>query len=272
MTRLTQIFARTRQENRAALVTYIMAGDPDQTKTAALLAALPAAGADIIELGMPFSDPMADGATIQAAAIRALRHGASLRSTLALVKDFRQNNSTTPIVLMGYANPILAYGVTEFYRDAAKAGIDGVLLVDLPPEEDAEWRQLATQNGIATIRLATPTTDAARLPAVLDGAGGFLYYVAIAGVTGTVAADQRLVIEALQNIRSQTDLPLAVGFGIKTPAQAKAFAAHADAIVVGSAIIDRIQAALDEKGNAKAGLVEQVCEFVTELRRAAEKI
>lgn len=260
--RISQTFATTKAAKRAALVTFIMAGDPDHDTTAKILAELPKAGADIIELGMPFSDPMADGPSIQAAGIRALKGGATMVKTLSLVRGFRAQNSTTPIVLMGYFNPILAYQPEKFLADAAAAGVDGLILVDLPPEEDAEFRGQANKLGIDIIRLATPTTDAARLPKVLDGASGFLYYVSIAGITGTKSATVDHVRSALAAIRKQTDMPLAVGFGVKTPEQLAELAAFADGVIVGSALVDRIAGNLDANGKIGAQIVPEISALV----------
>lgn len=241
--RLDTRFADLRAADRAALVTYLCAGDPDFDASLAMLRGLPAAGADIIELGMPFSDPMADGPSIQAAALRALHGGQTQRRTLEMVRLFRQTDQTTPLVLMGYYNPIYRYGPGEFMRDAAEAGVDGLLIVDLPAEHDAELGPLARDAGLAMIRMATPTTDARRLPAVLDQARGFLYYVSMNGVTGVGQADDQVVGEALQRIRTQTDLPLCVGFGVRTPEQAARFARVAEGVVVGSALVDVIASA-----------------------------
>lgn len=260
--RISTVFAATKAAKRAALVTFIMAGDPDHETTAKILAELPKAGADIIELGMPFSDPMADGPSIQAAGIRALKGGATMVKTLSLVRSFRAQNSTTPIVLMGYFNPILAYQPEKFLADAAAAGVDGLILVDLPPEEDADFRAKANKLGIAIIRLATPTTDAARLPKVLDGASGFLYYVSIAGITGTKSATVEHVRSALTAIRNHTAMPLAVGFGIKTPEQLAELAAFADGVIVGSALVDRIAANLDGNGKIGAQIVPEISALV----------
>lgn len=257
MKRLAATFARTKQEKRAALVTYIMAGDPDLAGSAAMLKALPAAGADIIELGFPFSDPMADGPTIQAAAGRALNNGMTLAKTIQLVADFRRNNSDTPVVLMGYANPVLHLGIQKTVEIAAKAGADGLLIVDVPPEEGADWAKACAANGLAWIRLAAPTTDAARARVILARASGFLYYVSLTGITGSKTADAAAAAAAIAELKKQTDLPIAVGFGIKTPEQAKAIAGSADAVVVGSAVVDLMQ-----KGQEKA------LAFVQELARA----
>ncbi|MBP7252091.1 MAG: tryptophan synthase subunit alpha [Alphaproteobacteria bacterium] len=260
--RISTTFATTKAAQRAALVTFIMAGDPDHETTAKILAELPKAGADIIELGMPFSDPMADGPSIQAAGIRALKGGATMLKTLSLVRGFRAQNSATPIVLMGYFNPILAYQPEKFLADAAAAGVDGLILVDLPPEEDADFRAKANKLGIDIIRLATPTTDAARLPKVLDGASGFLYYVSIAGITGTKSATVDHVRSALTAIRNHTAMPLAVGFGIKTPEQLAELAAFADGVIVGSALVDRIAANLDGNGKIGAQIVPEISALV----------
>lgn len=260
--RISTTIAATRAAKRAALVTFIMAGDPDHDTTAKILAELPKAGADIIELGMPFSDPMADGPSIQAAGIRALKGGATMVKTLSLVRNFRTQDSTTPIVLMGYFNPILAYQPEKFLADAAAAGVDGLILVDLPPEEDADFRAKANKLGIDIIRLATPTTDAARLPKVLDGASGFLYYVSIAGITGTKSATVDHVRSALTAIRNHTAMPLAVGFGIKTPEQLAELAAFADGVIVGSALVDRIAANLDGNGKIGAQIVPEISALV----------
>jgi tryptophan synthase alpha chain len=269
--RIAATFAATKAADRAALIAFIMAGDPTAATTAALLDALPAAGADIIELGMPFSDPMADGPSIQAAALRALRAGATMQRTLALVQGFRQKNHTTPLILMGYLNPLLAYGATQFLADAAAAGVDGLIIVDLPPEEDHSLRLAANQHGMSMIRLATPTTDAARLPAVLAGAGGFLYYVSIAGITGTKSAGVAEVQAALNRFRQSTSLPLAVGFGIRTPAQLQPLAAFADGVIVGSVLTDCIAARLDEQAQPKPGLVAAVAECVRGLAAATRR-
>lgn len=260
--RISTVFTATKAAQRAALVTFIMAGDPDHDTTAKILAELPKAGADIIELGMPFSDPMADGPAIQAAGIRALKGGATMVKTLSLVRDFRAQNTTTPIVLMGYFNSILAYQPEKFLADAAAAGVDGLIIVDLPPEEDAEFRGQAAKVGINIIRLATPTTDAVRLPKVLDGASGFLYYVSIAGITGTKSATVDHVRTALAAIRKQTSLPLAVGFGVKTPEQLAELAAFADGVIVGSALVDRIAANLDGNGKIGAQIVPEISALV----------
>lgn len=258
MSRIEKRFADLKKEGRKGLVTFITAGDPDAEVSRAILRALPDAGADIIELGMPFTDPMADGPAIQAAGLRALKNGATMKGTLDMVRDFRKEDDETPIVLMGYFNPVLSCGPGKFIEDAAKAGVDGLILVDLPPEEDAELRALATAAGIDVIRLVTPTTDEARLPKVLEGASGFLYYVSVTGVTGAARADAQAVADHLSRIRAATDLPVAVGFGIKTPDDARALARSADAVVVGSGIVSLIAA---ETGSAP----ERVASYVSTL-------
>lgn len=247
--RLSTRFAACAAEGRAALVTFVTAGDPDLATSADVLRALVAAGADIVELGMPFTDPMADGSAIQAGNLRSLGSGTKLRDVLAMVAAYRREDDATPIILMGYYNPILAYGPARFAADAKTAGLDGTIVVDLPPEEADELVPSLNEHGLHLIRLATPTTDAARLPQVLNGASGFLYYVAVAGVTGANAAAATDVAEAVARLKRSTDLPIAVGFGVRTPAQAAAIAMTADAVVVGSAIVDTIGAAAAERAN-----------------------
>jgi tryptophan synthase alpha chain len=258
MTRIERRFAQLRAEGRAGLVIYLTAGDPDPLTSLELFQGLAGAGADLIEIGMPFSDPMADGPAIQAAGQRALKRGMNLRKTLGMVRQLRERDADTPYVVMGYYNPIYRYGAEAFARDAVAAGVDGAIVVDLPPEEDAELAVPARAAGLDIVRLATPTSDAARLPAIVAHASGFLYYVAIAGITGTSSADAASVHEAVARLRRFTALPVAVGFGIKTPAQAAAVAKAADAAVVGSAIVDRLALNLDLEGNARPGLVEAV--------------
>ena len=265
--RIAACFEHLRWENRAGLVAFITGGDPDAATSQALLEGLAGAGADVIELGMPFSDPMADGPSIQASSLRALRAGATLRAILQQVRNFRKSDNRTPLVLMGYYNPIYVYGAEDFARDARDAGVDGLIVVDLPPEEDTELRVPATQAGLHCIRLATPTTDDARLPVVLANTGGFVYYVSIAGITGTKSAASGEVTEAVSRLRRHTDLPVAVGFGIKTPQQAGGVAAVADAAVVGSALVDTIAAGLDGQGKASPGLVEDVLAFVSKMSK-----
>lgn len=239
-TRIDRKFAELREQGRAGLVTFLVAGDPDFDSCLECLRALPKNGADIVELGMPFSDPMADGPAIQAGSTRALQSGASMSRTLELLKCFRAEDSTTPVVLMGYYNPIHAYGVDRFLNDAAEAGVDGLILVDLPPEESDEVLPQARERGIDFIRLVTPTTDRARLPAILNGASGFLYYVSIAGITGTKKPDIGKVRESIEALRQHSRLPIAVGFGIRKAEQASALCSIADGIVVGSALVERI--------------------------------
>jgi tryptophan synthase alpha chain len=265
--RIARRFAALRQQGRAGLVAYLTAGDPDRETSRTLFRGLPDAGADLIEIGMPFSDPMADGPAIQAGGQRALRAGMNLSGTLALVRALRRDDDATPIVLMGYYNPIYRYGAEAFVRDAVLAGIDGVIVVDLPPEEDAELADPARAAGLAFVRLATPTSDEARLPVILERADGFLYYVAIAGITGTRAVDTGAVREAVARLRRFTDLPIAVGFGIKNPDQAAAVARAADAAVVGSALVQRLADNLAPDGAARPGLVEAVLADVRALAR-----
>ncbi|MFQ5348792.1 MAG: tryptophan synthase subunit alpha [Rhodothalassiaceae bacterium] len=261
-------FAELRSAGRGGLVAFVTAGDPDLATSEAVLARLPEAGADLIELGIAFTDPMADGPAIQEANQRALRAGITLRRTLDMVERFRRDDDTTPIVLMGYVNPVLSFGIEAFVDRAAGVGVDGLILVDLPPEEDAELRLPARAAGLDLVRLATPTTDARRLPRVLDGASGFLYYVSVAGITGTKSALDADIAAAVGRLRAATRLPLAVGFGIRTPAQAAAVARHADAAVVGSAIIGEIAAHSDAEGRPQEGLVDAVAAFVQDLSRA----
>jgi tryptophan synthase alpha chain len=252
-------------------VTFVTAGDPDLETSAAILAALPGAGADIIEIGMPFTDPMADGPAIQAGNLRSLEHGTRLRDVLGMVRAFRVRDADTPLILMGYFNPILAYGPERFARDAADAGLDGTIVVDLPPEEADELLPHLEGAGLHLVRLATPTTDAARLPRVLGGASGFLYYVAVAGVTGANAASAEDIGAAVARLRGATDLPIAVGFGVRTPEQAAAIARHADAVVVGSAIVDAIGAAAAMRANdIPARVAAQVSELSVAVRKARE--
>ena len=258
MSRIEKRFSALKREGRAGLAAYLTAGDPDPGTSARLFAGLPAAGADLIEIGMPFSDPMADGPAIQAAGQRALKAGMSLRRTLALVRDLRRGDDATPVVMMGYYNPIYRYGAEAFVGDALDAGVDGVIVVDLPPEEDEELNLPARAAGLDVIRLATPTSDANRLPRIVDRASGFIYYVAIAGITGTRSADAAEVEAAVARLRGFTPLPVAVGFGIKDPTQAAAVARAADAAVVGSALVQRLALNLDPDGRATPGLVDAV--------------
>jgi tryptophan synthase alpha chain len=263
--RIAATFARCRAEGRAALVTYVMAGDPDPETSLKVLEALPASGADIVEFGLPFTDPMADGPAIQAAGLRALKGGQGVAKTLDLVRRFREGNAETPVILMGYYNPIHTYGVARFLDDAVAAGIDGLIVVDLPPEEDDELCLPALAKGLAFIRLATPTTDEKRLPAVLANTAGFVYYVSITGVTGTATPDFDKVADAVGRIRRHTDLPVVVGFGVRTGADAAAIARGADGVVVGSALIDALRGSLDAEGRAQAGTVEAVSTLVRDL-------
>jgi tryptophan synthase alpha chain len=265
MSRIAARFAKLKAEGRAGLVTFITAGDPDLATSAEILAGLPAAGADLIELGMPFSDPMADGPSIEAAGHRALKAGTTLRRVLEMAAGFRKGDAETPLILMGYFNPIYAYGTARFAADAVAAGVDGVIVVDLPPEVDAELRGPAVASGLEVIRLATPTTDSVRLPRVLEGAGGFLYYVAVAGVTGTKRAAIGDIAAAVARLKASSDLPVAVGFGIRTPEAAAAVARHADASVVGTAIVEQVARGLDGDGKAGPALVGDVLGFVGSL-------
>lgn len=253
MTRLDDTFARLRQEGRKAFVAYVMAGDPDAATATELVRGLPKAGVDVIELGLPFTDPMADGPTIQLAGQRALAGGMTLQGTLDTVRALRKDNDTTPVVLMGYYNPIYSRGVDRFLEEAREAGVDGLIVVDLPPEEDAELCLPAQAAGLNFIRLATPTTDAKRLPMVLRNTSGFLYYVSITGITGAASADADKVGPEVAAIKAQTDLPIIVGFGIKTPETAEAIAGVADGCVVGSAIVERIG-----KGESVADILDYV--------------
>ncbi|HEX3485298.1 MAG TPA: tryptophan synthase subunit alpha [Micropepsaceae bacterium] len=267
MSRIAARFAGLRALRRAGFIPFITAGDPDPETSFAILEKLPAAGADIIELGVPFSDPMADGPAIQASSQRALKAGMNVRRTLTMVERFRTHDDTTPIVLMGYFNPIHAYGAEHFLRDAAHAGVDGLIIVDLGPEEDASVRAEAAKVGLDIVRLATPTTDDARLPTVLDGAGGLLYYVSVAGVTGTKTFATADVSQAVGRIRCVSELPVAVGFGIRTPEQAAEIARFSDAAVVGSAIVTRIEQALAEC-KPRAHMVEETLSFCRDMADA----
>jgi tryptophan synthase alpha chain len=265
MSRIDQRFADLREKGRAALVTFVMAGDPDPATSLALLQALPEAGADVIEVGMPFSDPMADGPAIQAAGLRALHAGMTLHGVLRLVAEFRKGDAATPVILMGYYNPIYVYGVEKFLVDARAAGADGMIVVDLPPEEDSELCLPALRAGLSFIRLATPTTDDARLPAVLANTSGFVYYVSIAGITGAGRPDYSHVSSAVARIKSHTPLPVVVGFGVKDAKAAATIAAHADGVVVGSALIDALAGTLDGKGRGGDAAVKAVTALVREL-------
>jgi tryptophan synthase alpha chain len=263
--RLSATFERAKSQNRAALVTYVMAGDPDRETARAILKGLPAAGADIVEFGLPFTDPMADGPAIQAAGLRALNDGQTLKKTLEDIAWFRSIDSTTPVVLMGYYNPIYVFGVERFLSEAKAAGVDGLIIVDLPPEEDDELCLPALDAGLAFIRLATPTTDDKRLPTVLKNTAGFVYYVSITGITGMATPDFGQVAGAVSRIKRHTALPVVVGFGVKTPDHAAAIAQGADGVVVGSALIEALGATLDAKGQATAGSVTAVLSLVSDL-------
>ena len=264
-TRIDARFAQLAKECRSAFVTYVMAGDPDPKTSLDIIKALPKAGADVIELGIPFTDPMADGPSIQAAGLRALKAGMTLKKTLELVRAFRQDDKATPLVLMGYYNPIYIYGVDKFLADAKSAGVDGLIIVDLPPEEDTELCVPALKAGLNFIRLATPTTDDSRLPAVLANTSGFVYYVSITGITGSAAADSKVVGDAVARIKRHTDLPVCVGFGIRTPEAARAIAERANGSVVGTALVDALRASLDAEGRATAKTVSAVADLVASL-------
>ena len=266
-TRIDRRFADLKTQRRAALVTFVTAGDPDPETSLAILRALPAAGADVVELGMPFSDPMADGPTIQMSSQRALKAGQTLQRTLDIVRAFRRTDETTPLVLMGYYNPIYVYGVDRFLSAAKSAGVDGLIVVDLPPEEDEELCLPALAAGLNFIRLATPTTDDKRLPAVLANTSGFVYYVSITGITGAAAPDMGAVASAVARIKRHTQLPVAVGFGVRTAEQAAAIAAGADGVVVGSALVNALKASLDRDDKATPKTVTTVVNLVAELAR-----
>jgi tryptophan synthase alpha chain len=262
--RIDRRFATLSKQGRAALVTFTMAGDPDYATSLAILKALPKAGADVIELGMPFTDPMADGPAIQAAGLRALHAGQNMKKTLAAVRDFRAGDDATPIVLMGYYNPIYIYGVERFLADAKAAGVDGLIVVDLPPEEDSELCLPAMKAGLNFIRLATPTTDEKRLPTVLTNTSGFVYYVSITGITGAAAPDTGKVAAAVARIKRHTKLPVCVGFGVRTAAHARAIAEGADGVVVGSALVEAVRQSLGPDSKPTAATVAAV----TDLARA----
>jgi tryptophan synthase alpha chain len=267
-TRIERRFAALKAEGRAGLVCFVTAGDPDLQTSLDLVRALPGAGADVIELGMPFTDPMADGPAIQASSLRALDKGMSLKKTLQLVRDFRATDNDTPIVLMGYYNPVYIYGVDAFLKDAKAAGVDGLIVVDLPPEEDDELCLPALKAGLNFIRLATPTTDDKRLPAVLNNTSGFVYYVSIAGITGTRSAATTDIASAVARLKRHTVLPVAVGFGIKTADQAAAVAREADAAVVGSALVQKIADNLTNPAAAKEAVLSLVRDLAAGVRRA----
>ena len=266
-TRIDRRFAELKTEGRAALVTFLTAGDPDPETSLALVQALPAAGADVIELGMPFTDPMADGPAIQMSSQRALKAGQTLKKTLELVRAFRGSDDATPLVLMGYYNPIYIYGVDRFLRDAKSAGVDGLIIVDLPPEEDEELCLPALKAGLNFIRLATPTTDDKRLPAVLANTSGFVYYVSITGITGAATPDAGKVAAAVTRIKRHTKLPVAVGFGVRTAEQAAGIASGADGVVVGSALVSVLKGSLDLNDKATEKTVSGVVDLVAALAR-----
>jgi len=266
-TRIDHRFAALKKDGRAALVTFLTAGDPDPATSLAILRALPAAGADVIELGMPFTDPMADGPAIQAAGLRALKAGQTLKKTLDMVRKFRDGDTTTPIVLMGYYNPIYIYGVDRFLVDAKAAGVDGLIVVDLPPEEDDELCLPALKAGLNFFCLATPTTDDRRLPAVLANTSGFVYYVSITGITGAATPDPSQVNAAVARIKRHTKLPVAVGFGVRTAEHARAIAAGADGVVVGSALVDALKQSLGADNKATARTETAVINLVAELAK-----
>ncbi len=263
--RFSRRFAALEAEGRGGLITFVTAGDPDYETSREIVLGLPEAGADVIELGMPFTDPMADGPSVQAASLRALATGMKLAKVLQMVRDFRATDDDTPIVLMGYYNPIYSYGVDKFLAEARESGVDGLIIVDLPPEEDEELCLPALKAGLNFIRLATPTTDDQRLPAVLANTSGFVYYVSVMGITGTKSATGDAVKTAVERLRRHTDLPIGVGFGIKTPDNAREVASVANAAVVGSAIVDRIVGGLDDDGRPKPGLTAGVLDYVREL-------
>lgn len=254
--RIEKLFAKTKAENRAALVTYMMGYDPDYETSLEILKGLPKAGADIIELGMPFSDPMADGPTIQLAANRAFKAGATTKKIVSMVKEFRKDNQGTPIILMGYYNPIYHYGIESFVNDAIDAGVDGVIIVDLTPEEESEFTDVASPAGLSLIKLTSPTTDSNRAKVVLKNSSGFVYYISVAGITGTKSAQVSDVKSSLDNLRENTDLPIAVGFGIKTPEQAAEIAEIADGVVVGSAFVNQIEQNLGDNKKASEAVLE----------------
>jgi tryptophan synthase alpha chain len=270
--RLSAAFARCRAENRAALITYVMAGDPDSGTSLAILRALPGAGADIVEFGLPFTDPMADGPAIQAAGLRALKAGQTTARTLDLVRSFREGDAATPVILMGYYNPLYQYGVERFLLDAKRAGVDGLIVVDLPPEEDEELCLPALRAGLAFVRLATPTTDERRLPAVLANTSGFVYYVSITGITGAATPDFGKVASAVERIKRHTPLPVVVGFGVKRAEHAAMIAEGADGVVVGSALVEAVRGLLDANGRTTERTVEGVAELVRDLAAGVRSV
>ncbi len=271
-TRIERRFALLKKEGRAALVTFTMAGDPDYETSLAIAKALPKAGADVIELGMPFTDPMADGPAIQAAGLRALKSGQRMTKTLALVRELRKEDDETPIVLMGYYNPIYVYGSDRFLADAKAAGVDGLIVVDLPPEEDEELCLPALKAVVNFIRLATPTTDDRRLPTVLTNTSGFVYYVSVTGITGAAAPETTKVAAAVARIKRHTRLPVVVGFGVRTAEQARVIAEGADGVVVGSALIDALRQSLDKNGRAGPRSVKAVTNLVSALAQGVRSV
>ncbi len=264
-TRIDRRFADLKNQNRPALVTFLTGGDPDFATSLAILKALPKAGADVIEIGMPFSDPMADGPAIQAAGLRALKSGQTMAKTLALVRGFREGDNDTPIVLMGYYNPVYSYGPEKFLDDAKAAGVDGFIIVDLPAEMDEELCLPALKRDLNFIRLATPTTDDKRLPRVLTNTSGFLYYVSITGITGTAAPDPQMVARSVAHIREKTDLPICVGFGVRTAEQARAIGKDSDGVVVGTALVNAVADSLDDGGLATGSTISAVTDLVSDL-------
>ena len=274
-TRIDRRFAALAEEGRAALITFLTGGDPDPETSLEILRALPRAGSDVIEIGMPFTDPMADGPSIQAAGLRALKAGMTLKRVLALVSAFREQDDATPLILMGYYNPVYVYGVDRFLSEAKSAGVDGLIIVDLPPEEDAELCLPALAAGLNFIRLATPTTDDRRLPAVLANTSGFVYYVSITGITGAATPDPSRVGPAVARIKRHTNLPVAVGFGVKNAATAETIAKQADGVVVGTALVDALKRLLDDEDRATAETVSAVADLVAEISRgvrAAQRV
>ena len=263
MKRIEQKFLDLKEAGKTALISFIMAGDPNIETSSQVLESLPKSGADIIEIGMPFTDPAADGVTIQKAGLRALEAGTTLRNTLEMVHRFREQDKKTPIILMGYANPVFAFGMEDFAKAAHEAGVDGLIIVDLPPEEDSILRDHAQKYHLDMIRLVTPTTDEKRLPIVLNGAGGFLYYVSITGVTGTAKPDPTSLAPHISKIKEKTDLPVVIGFGIKSPEDAKIMASLADGIVIGSSIVEKISLLQNDRSD-----LSPVLDFVKDLSKA----
>jgi len=266
-TRIDRCFEALRKAGNKALVTFLTAGDPDYDTSLKIISRLPDAGADIIEIGMPFTDPMADGPAIQASSLRALQAGQTLAKTLRMVREFRENEADTPIVLMGYYNPIYSYGCNRFIKDALEAGVDGLIIVDLPPEEDDELCLPALEQGLNFIRLATPTTDDKRLPKVLANTSGFVYYVSITGITGTATPDEDIVADAVKRLKNHTELPVVVGFGVRTPKQAAAICSHADGVVVGTALVDAIKKSLTVDNLSGTTTVDSVLSLVRDLKQ-----